>query len=184
MQSVHFGRENSMNPTGSHESIGVGEGKEIIVRGDFIGIITIDRNNYLVTRTTMAFDDNNVGKIAVRRAIVDLYRDSSGILYLDQLHTDDCKKLEEALNSSRGQTLLNRGERVVDICDAHTPDESFECVTRGEDIVATAIKHEVFEDKKKAIANCNEPFSVMQKRIWELEAQLAQINNHSSNYHR
>lgn len=190
MKSVHFGSENSSNPTGMHENIGVGEGNNIIVKGDFIGVINIGDNNYLVARTTMAFNDDQVGKITVRRAIADIYPDGSGILYLDQLHSNDCKKLEELLNSNRAQTLLNEGKCVTDICDAHMPDRCFDMLTSEQylgqyaDIVATAIRHEVFEKKKADINGRKDTFSNLQRKINELEAQIRQMREQGSNHHR
>ena len=183
MTKIDFGFENSMNPKGMFEGIGISGETKGAIRGEFLGVFQMDDMNYLAARTTMAFKDEGIGQIVVRRALADLYHDGSGNLFIDQLCGEDCKRLETLLNSNRAQEKLNKGARLIDICDGYLPSNSFDCLTNvGEyaSIVAVAIKHEVFESKRTLLERSRLPMSEMQRKIEALEAMLAQAREENN----
>ena len=172
MKKVSFGYENSMNPVGSFEGIGLGGGAVGPTEGEFIEVINLmDQmdNNYLVTRITNTFkgSEHEIGKIDVRRVLADLFPDGSAILYVDQTHSYDCERIEQILNTSRAKGLIEDNVKARELCTGKRPAFSFECATNKEKIVVTAIPHEVFENKKQLISRCRSSFSDMQRKLEE-----------------
>lgn len=183
MQKIDFGYENSMNPKGIFEGIGISSGSKGAVSGEFLGVFQRDGMNYLVARTTMAFKGEGIGQIVVRRALADLYHDGYGNLFIDQLCSEDCKKFETLLNSNYAQNQLNKGTELRDICGGCLPSKSFECVTKKSEyvsIIAVAIRHEVFEEKRSLLGRSRLPMSEMQRKIEALEAMLAQAREENT----
>jgi len=177
---VDFGYDNSMKPFGSNEGIGLGTKAVGPVGGEFLDVVNYHDNFYLITRITDAFkgSEQYIGKIDVRRALVDLFPDGSGILYIDQNQSQDCRNLTIALNSPELNNALKKNARIRDILSTGGVPFSFSCVTRGSRIIATAIKHEVFEKKNNLINSCSKPFSDMQETLENF------YNSEEQNFHR
>ncbi len=165
MKKLNFGYDNGRNPSGAFEGIGVtgiGEGP---VAGDYLGVVNVNSANYIVTRVTQAFKDMGVGRIVVHEALADIYPDASGILFISQDKSQICFQLEQLFNMKESQQLIEKGVPLREICDGKMAPFSFECVTRGETITATAIRPDVFLSKKQAINNCHSSFSRMQQEL-------------------
>ncbi len=175
-KKVDFGYDNSLNPNGSFEGIGL-TGKGIgPISGEFIGVINVNNNNYLVTKIINSYKDECNGKIDVRKSLADLYADGSGILYIDQRYSNDCQELEKILNSKPVKNALLKGINIKDVFPSDFVPFSFDCVTKSNNIIATAIKHEVFEGKRNLISNCHNSISSMQQ---EIEKNYEKISNRS-----
>ncbi len=177
MKKIDFGFDTSKTPHGSFEGIGLGmqeNGKNVgPVGGDFIDVITIDGDDYLVTKVNMAFfnDPKYIGRIDVRRALVDMYPDGSGIVYLDQADSYKRQGLEAFLNQEQNKQRIDSGiplREIVNNCAVKPIYRSvlntgYETVSAS----ATAISHEVFEEKKELIDHCHYSVSEMMAQLYE-----------------
>ena len=175
MKKVDFGFANDSIPNGTFEGIGLSGDARGPVSGEFIDVIRIDNCDYLITKITDTFgnSEHEIGKIDVRRAFADLFPDGSSVMYLDQEHSHSCLSLEQLLNSEKAKELMERGMSVKDICNGRNAPLSFLGATYGNLIMATAIRHEVFEEKIKLASRCHTSFSEMQRGI----ERLAQNND-------
>lgn len=174
IMEVHFGYDSSNHPTGGHEGMGcLGEKATGPINGDFIDFICLDSENYLITKITSAFPDSQhkVSKYDVRRALVDVFADGSAVLYLDGVQDYKCQQIETVLNMEKTKVMLEKGWTIREICEAGFSPDGFNA-TKGEVILATSIKHDVFEKKKNLIANCRKSISEMQQELEELKEKL------------
>lgn len=170
MKKVHFGYENSNRPVGSFEGLGVSDEAKGPIQGNFIGILNYMDKDFLITKVSLAYKtvENQVGKIDVRDAIADIYPDGSGVLYIDRQKSDECLQLENLFNDEKTKELLQKGVSINNIFTGGILSFAFECVTKSDVILATSIKHEIFEKKKQLISCCNHSFSDLQQEIEEL----------------
>jgi len=166
MKEVGFGFSNDIRPSGSFEGIGLGTTSGP-VKGEHLGFIELDGTNYIIARTTMSFRDEGIGKIVVREALADLYPDGSAILFLNQYVSDRCLRLEEHFNSPKTIELLAKGIPVKELSPGFRSSLAYECASRGEHFSATAIKKEVFEQKKELLRKCTMSFSEMRRQLEE-----------------
>lgn len=164
MKEVHFGYDNSNRPSGSHEGLGLTGRASGPVTGELLGFICGRDGNYMAVKVNLAFGnkESDLGRVEVREALADIYPDASGILFVNQDKSRECQQLEDLLNSPKAQSLIERGISIQEICSGSMVPFSFECVSRGETVSATAIKPEVFEQKKQLIDRCHKSFSDMQ----------------------
>lgn len=72
MTKINFGYENSMNPKGMFEGIGISGETKGAIYGEFLGVFQMDDMNYLAARTTEAFKDEGIGQIVVRSNVINL----------------------------------------------------------------------------------------------------------------
>ncbi len=138
MKKVEYGFSNSNDPIGSWEGMGIKNKPEGPVDGEFLGIIRLADEDYLIGRTTMAFgnDPKYIGKITARRATARKYKDGSGIIFLDMDESDRTKAIEEVLEEKNAteekiKSLVNRDYDSL--------------ISNSDEIITTSIKHEVFE---------------------------------------
>ena len=108
---IEFGYANEMNPSGSWEGIGINKGL-LLTDAEYYGSMQYGDKSLIVAKV---IEDEYgrfpelVDNFIVREALVDLYKDGSGILFLNQEETVICKKLEELLNRKQIK------EKITDI---------------------------------------------------------------------
>lgn len=177
MKKVEFGYANESNPRGSFEGIGLAEGAKGAVAAEFVDVMRMNGSNYLITRITEVFksSEQDVGKIDVRRALVDLFSDGSSLMFLDQLHSSDCIKLEELLNSDKAKNLMDRGVSVKEICGGANAPASFVVATHADLVLATAIRHEIFEEKMALLSRCRGSFTDMRMELESLQKAKEEV---------
>jgi hypothetical protein len=173
MKKVDFGFANESNPNGTFEGIGLAGEARGPVSAEFIDVVRLNNCDYLITRITETFknSENEIGKIDVRRAFADLFPDGSAIMYLDQNHSADCFKLEELLNTENAKILLDKGISVKEICGGYNAPLSFLGAINGNLIMATAIRHDVFEEKRALVSRCHHSFSEMRREIESMQIE-------------
>jgi hypothetical protein len=166
MKIIEFGFNDSDNPSCARLGIGMDCSSTGIVDGKLIGFVCTGEENYLVTKAIKCFKNNGdlEGKIDVRRAVADIFKDGSGTLFLDQKHDINCQKLEKLLNVPSIKDKIENGVSLDDICRYaniynEKTDFSYNCATNEDKIFATAIKHNEFNKKKYLIDNCRDSFS-------------------------
>ena len=98
------------------------------------------------------------------------------MLFLDQKESLVSKKLEELLNKESIKQKLESEIPLFDICDAHRAPFAYECAIRSdiEEVATTttAIRHEVFEEKRNRIKNCRTSFSELQRQFENQERSI------------
>ena len=194
MKTIEFGYDNSNNPTGSFEGISLEtEPGKYIYKGNYFGAINYNGDDYIVAKVIEA-DSNHPelnNRFVVRSAIADLFSDGSGTIYLDQEQSFNGKTLEEELNRKREQL-----ENITDICrvlNTNYGKRSFDALTFDKDnILVTAIRHDIFTRRKEALNNCTKSIvemsleqEILYKKNDSLEAMLNDNNTLESNpYYR
>lgn len=141
MKKVEFGFSTSENPTGSWEGIGINSMPEGAVSGDFLGIVDINGEDYLVSRTTLAFgnDPKYMGKLTVRRVTKEKYFDASGVLFLDMEENETTRATAEVLEE----------EKITEESIKPLINKEYDSlINRSDEIIATSINHEAFERKR------------------------------------
>ena len=172
MKKIDFGSDDSLRPTGSWKSLGLGNG---VVSGELVGLFNFGGEDYIVTKVGNTFPDSKYEEndMMVSRAIADLYKDGSGNIFVDQGDSFVCRDFEELLNSEKAHTLLDKGVPIVDICNGYPVSDAFRVLLDRYSISAVAISHEVFENKKRQLSQCHSSFSDM---MAEMESLLAKLN--------
>lgn len=66
MKEIHFGFSNQNNPTGIHEGIGASPNFDII-RSDFLDVIELNNNVYLISKVSLAFQENKIVLLMLER---------------------------------------------------------------------------------------------------------------------
>ena len=176
MKKIEFGSDSSVNPNGSWESIGLENG---VLSGELVGFFNYDGVDYVVTNVGETFTKSEFEKdhMMVNSVLADLYKDGSGNIFVDQLQSEDCKKLETLLNSESAKSLMDRGVSVVDICNGHVVSQALETLANRPTITALGIRHEVFEKKSEYLKNCNKSFSTMMAEMEALVAKLQALES-------
>lgn len=179
MKKVKFGRADSEYPMPGWEKLALSDQKKIF-HAECYGFVEDNFNSYIVAKT---YDDDEslspelLGKFIVRPAIADMYKDGSGMIYLDQEESLVSQRLETYLNHSKIRDKIKSIDDVSFWCDGicKTSNKVFKFLTMDSDtIMTTSIIHEAFERKKKALEECRGSFS-------DLQYELNMMNN---NHHR
>ena len=166
---IEFGYANEMNPSGSWEGIGINQSL-LLTDAEYYGSIQYGDESLIIAKVLK--DEYGrfpelLDKFIVREALVDLYKDGSGILFLNQEKTLICKKLEELLNRKQIIEKITDINSIKNICSAGGTTRAFDMIAMDDTIVATSIKPLVFKDKKDAINRCRGSISNMQKQLEE-----------------
>lgn len=163
MKKIEFGYSNDDNPKGSWEGIGICNG-EMLLDGSYYGVIGINGDNYIVSKITDLEMNSNVpqysNNFVVRKAMCDVYKDGSAVLYLDQDKSSFTTNIEQYLNRIK--------DKIFDIDDVikyckdfgiHRGNKLFSLLDDEPRIISTSIKHDVFEERNDAVKNCRLSFS-------------------------
>lgn len=162
MKKIEFGFDNNLNPTGSWQGIGINP-KVMLLDAKYIGSISIEGNNYIITKTINQTRNYQENMFLVRNALVDLFPSGSGILYLSQNENEITNGLENLLNNPNVKDKIITVEDVLRVCSAANYSmPSFRIIESSPKIIATSILPEVFEEKNNAINNCHKTFTQIQ----------------------
>ena len=162
MKKIEFGFDNNLNPTGSWQGIGINP-KVMLLDAEYIGSISIEGNNYIITKTVKQTRNYQENMFLVRNALVDLFPSGSGILYLSQNENEITNGLENLLNNPNVKDKIITVEDVLRVCSAANYSmPSFRIIESSPKIIATSILPEVFEEKNNAINNCHKTFTQIQ----------------------
>ena len=162
MKKIEFGFDNNLNPTGSWQGIGINP-KVMLLDAEYIGSISIEGNNYIITKTINQTRNYQENMFLVRNALVDLFPSGSGILYLSQNENEITNGLENLLNNPNVKDKIITVEDVLRVCSsANYSMPSFRIIESSPKIIATSILPEVFEEKNNAINNCHKTFTQIQ----------------------
>ena len=162
MKKIEFGFDNNLNPTGSWQGIGINP-KVMLLDAEYIGSISIEGNNYIITKTINQTRNYQEKLFLVRNALVDLFPSGSGILYFSQNENEITNDLENLLNNPNVKDKIITVEDVLRVCSAANYSmPSFRIIESSPKIIATSILPEVFEEKNNAINNCHKTFTQIQ----------------------
>lgn len=167
----------SINPHCAFEGIGLMPSATGAVSGELIGTVNLNSKDYIIFKNTLTFGNENLGEIGVREALVDLYHDGSGILWLNQEQSSECRQLEHLLSMESSKKILDNDIPVHEICMGSCTSKAFECVLDQQDVAATAIRPEVFNHKKQLISRCHQSFANLQEKLEEMYEKEAQADN-------
>ncbi len=171
MRKIDFGYDMSMNPTGSHEGIGLAPGL-MLTSADYYGVVSYDGNEHVVVKVSE--DKFNhyphlLGKFVVIDSAYDLYADGSGTLFLDQDQSVTSRQIEERINSDEVKGKITNIGDVINYCGGGLVPAPIKYklleVYEGMPVVSTAIRHSVFEAKRDAIKGCHKSISDMQTEL-------------------
>ena len=170
MKKIDLGFDNSIDPTGSWEGIGLNPQLPLI-QADYYGTVQRDDNSYIIIKVPEDANEHlHKGDFIVRPAIADLYKDGSGIIFLDQEETIESQLLEKCLNSPEIKAMIKEDDIISRYCNGfYPPDKSFIFLTMDNKFMATSIKHEVFERKNEALKSCHNSFSKLQEELLTYE---------------
>lgn len=160
MKKIEFGYANDNKPSGLWQGLGIKEGL-LLADAEYYGAVNYENDSFIVAKV---IDDKYgrypqlLGNFIVRPAIADMYPDGSGILYLDQEQSAISQQIEKYLNIAKSH--INSYEDILKSCDfVQKGNRFFDLITSSDRIVATSIRHEVFEEKNNALKNCYNTFS-------------------------
>ena len=144
---------NYFNEVGPSQVMGMNTFAEGPVTGEFLGVIRDNGQNYLISRTTLAFKDdpNYVGKITARHATIEQFTDTNGEtysnIYIDAEEDNKTRNIEEALN----QMEKSENRKITEELLRPKCDKRFDAVINKEELMAVAINHELFEKKEMVV---------------------------------
>lgn len=160
MKKIEFGYANDYKPGGSWQGLGIKEGL-LLADAEYYGVVNYGRDSFIVAKV---IEDKYgrypqlLGNFIVRPAIADMYPDGSGILFLDQEQSSIGEQIEKYLNIAKSH--INSYEDILKSCDfVQRGNRFFDLITDSDRIVATSIRHDVFEEKNNALKNCHATFS-------------------------
>lgn len=160
MKRIEFGFANEQDPRGSWQGIGITEGMPLMA-AEYYGAINYGKDSFIVAKVLEDKYGRNpqlVDNFIVRPAIADMYADGSGVLFLDQEQSNIGEHIEQYLNTVKGR--INSYEDILKYCDfVQRGNKFFDLITDTDDIIATSIRHEVFEERNNALKNCRATFS-------------------------
>lgn len=165
MKKIEFGFANDREATGQWQGIGIKEGL-LLTDDEYYGAINYGRDSFIVAKVVK--DEYGrypelVDNFIVRPAIADIYPDGSGILYLDQEQSRIGEEIERYLNSVKNR--ISDYNDILRYCDfVQRGNKLFNLIDDGDTIVATSIKHDIFEIKNTALKNCHHTFSNLQRQ--------------------
>lgn len=152
---------NYFNEVGNSEAMGMDPLSLGPIEGEFLGIIKEDGEDYLITRTTLAFNDDPeyLGKITARHVIAEYAPGHMAKIYIDMDTDNKTMAIEEALNKSEAESQKKITEKIMSetkvnnrkyndvINEASTtlsnPDEK--------EFKVLAIEHDIFKKKQENI---------------------------------
>ena len=170
MKKIEFGYSNDLNPTGSHEGMGIKPGL-LLCDADYYGAIEFDGNYYIVAKV---IEDEYqrfpqlLNNFIVRKALCDLYPDGSCTLMLDQNEDNITHQLENYLNDEEIKQHIETPDDLFKVFNSniHRAPVSFMLAELNRDtILSTSITSEAFEIKNEAIKNCHDSFSSLQIQL-------------------
>lgn len=180
MKKIEFGFSNDNNPTGSWEGFAINRGVRLY-DAEYYGTIQYEDDNYLVAKVSNdeGNDPNFYDKFIVRPAIADVYMDGSGRILLDQEQSMIGQQIENFLNNPDIKDKVHNVNDITYFCDGThiVNDISFTLLTMPDSLIATSIRHDVFETKNnnlKALHNYHKPLSEL-----AAELSLTDTNNFS-----
>ncbi len=183
---IEFGHSNDKNPSGSWGGIHISPELPLL-SAEYYGAIGLEGKSYIVAKVVE--DEYKrypelLNNFIVREALVDLYRDGSGVLFLDQQKSSVCERIERFLNSPKIKERIINHESLINTCKeigAHSPSASFYSIEPKYDtaLVSTSITHEAFTEKKELLNNCRESITSMQRKIEELYKKLEEQKGHT-----
>jgi len=140
MKKVDYGFDMADEPIGMFEGIGISSEPVGAIAGEFLGVVSLKGEDYLIGRTTIAFKDDPeyLGKITARRATAKKYEDGSGIIFLDMEESKETKAIEEIFSA----------RNVTEESLRSLANPEYDSLIDRDEIMATAIRHDVFEKKK------------------------------------
>lgn len=140
MKKINYGYDISDNPTGAFQGIGIKDKPEGAVTGEFIGIVSVNDDDYLIGRTTEAFGRNPeyIDKIAVRRVMSQNFDDGSGILFIDMEESQITKAIEKVMEE----------KKVTEESLRNVTNKKYDSLIQEDEITATSIRPDVFDRKK------------------------------------
>ena len=152
---------NYFNEIGNSEAIGMDPLSLGPVEGEFLGIIKEDGEDYLITRTTLAFHDDPeyLGKITDRHVIAEYAPGHISKIYIDMDTDNKTMAIEEALNKSEAESQKKITEEIMSetkinnrkyndvINEASTPFSN----PNEKEFKVLAIEHDKFKEKQKNI---------------------------------
>ena len=160
MKKIEFGYANDYKPSGSWQGLGIKEGL-LLADAEYYGVVNCGRDSFIVAKV---IEDKYgrypqlLGNFIVRPAIADMYPDGSGYLFLDQEQSAIGQQIEKYLNAVKSH--INSYEDILKSCDfVQRGNRFFDLITDSDKVVATSIRHEVFEEKNNALKNCRTTFS-------------------------
>ena len=172
MKKIEFGYSNDLEPTGSHEGMGLKPGL-FLTDAEYYGAIKYEDNSYIVAKVTK--DEYGrfphlLGNFIVRPAIADMYVDGSGTIFLDQEESMISQQLEARLNNPQIKDRISNIIDVKNYCNGvYMADRSFKYLTLDDSFSACSIRHEAFERKNEALKSCSGSFSQLQEEILRME---------------
>ena len=170
MKKIDFGYSNDLNPTGSHEGMGIKPGL-LLCDADYYGAIEFDGNYYIVAKVVedeYQYFPQLLDNFIVRKALCDLYPDGSCSLMLDQNEDTITQQLEKYLNSEEIKQFINTPDDIFKVCNSnvHRAPVSFMLAELNTDrVLSTSITSEAFEIKNEAIKHCHDSFSSLQIQV-------------------
>ena len=162
MKAIEFGYDNSIEPTGSYEGIGIRPGL-MLCDAQYIGTIMYEGNHYMIAKAIKDTNGNYpelLGKFVVREALYDVYPDGSGVYMIEQEENETANNIATFLNNPAINDKIDTVEDVYDyISEARPALRIFKLAEIDDIILCTAITSEAFEIKNNAIKNCHASFS-------------------------
>ena len=177
MKKIDFGYSNDINPTGSYEGIGIKPGL-LLSDADYYGSFNYNTDNYIVAKVTEDKYNNYpqlLGTFIVRQALVDMFADGSGILFLDQQENQATRMFEDMLNRPNNINNIKNIDDVKKILKVYNSTPVFRNVENNDTnykVIATSIRHEEFESKNYYIKNCHSSISNIMKQLMEQTNEL------------
>ncbi len=167
MKKIEFGFANEKDPKGSWQGIGINPNL-MLLEAQYFGAVCYG-NEYLivakVTKDKYSKHPQLLNKFIVREALVDLYKDGSGILFLNQEESLPARQLEAILNDQRYIDRFHNLEDVKRFLPVSSATKAFDMISSDSKIISTSITPEAFNDKKDAIYRCRGSFSDLQKQL-------------------
>ena len=158
MKTVTF-KNKSISKKGSSDGVVVGE---------FAELFNLGISTFLVTEIIETSEDKTekLRQLYVKEALVDIYADGSAKLYVNEGNKELCDKISKKINSNEVRVLLLNGEQLSRIFGDVPVPRSFDLCTKYEDeIIATEISEEEFEEKKELQSCCQDSILDLQKQI-------------------
>ena len=155
---------NYFNEIGNSEAMGMDPLSIGPIEGEFLGVIKEDNKDYLITRTTLAFnnDPEYIGKITARHVIAEYVPDHMSFIYIDMEEDENSRNIETILNKEENKHITEEelaikfknvitrkyneviNESLMDIPNKDSEEKDYE-------FTVVAIEHSIFKDKQENI---------------------------------
>lgn len=107
MKTISFGLNEDKDLNLSQQSLDLSN-----IKGQYLGIISFDDVDYLITKVLESGQNLNNGQIDVREIARDYYMDGSVANYSNIEKSEMCHKLEQILNNDHALDMINRGVQI------------------------------------------------------------------------